>query len=83
MKEYVYLIFVFKRAPHWSVRIGYVFMKIDSWDSETAYLKVDSNTVYSKTLALEGISLCGLSAYYEYADTVNVNVTHSASSMTI
>lgn len=40
--------------PHWSVRMGYVFMKIDSWGGEYAYLTVDSTRVNTATYDTSG-----------------------------
>jgi len=53
LKEFIHL-FCFNRAPHWSVNMGYKFFKIDSWDNEIAYLKVDMKTVFSQNYEFEG-----------------------------
>ena len=63
--------------------MGYKFFKIDSWDNEIAYLKVDMKTVFSQNYEFEGTQICGWNIYTDKADLINVNFTHSAPNMTI
>jgi len=44
------ILFSLSRAPHWSVNIGYLFMKIDSWDTEHSYLTVDNTNLVSNVI---------------------------------
>ena len=76
------LIFVL-RAPHWSVRMGYMFMKIDAWSDEYSYLIVDSKikneAIYGNS---PGTQICGLTNQ-DYSDKINVNFTHNSTTMSI
>jgi len=48
------------RAPHWSVRIGYLFVKIDNWANYQTNLIVDSQTKYSTSFSSSsGTQICG------------------------
>ena len=60
-------------------------MKIDSWDSEHAYLKVDSSvkSTYTFTSSSGSENICGLSTYNDLAQVIDSNFTHSATTMTI
>jgi len=58
-------------------------MKIDTWDAEHAYLKVDS-TIVSDTFYYyyEGVQTCG-NSHPELPVSIDANFTHSASTMSI
>jgi len=77
-------IFSIFRAPHWSVRIGYIFIKIDSWGNAQGNLFVDSllidSSINSSTIGTS--SICGYSVN-DYSVPLNVNFTHTSDSMTI
>ena len=34
--------------PHYSIKVKFVFMKIDSWDNEVAFLRIDNNEVWKR-----------------------------------
>lgn len=51
-----------KLPPHYRLKFKFLFAKIDSWDSESAFLKVDNTQVWTrKFIHTEGYfsQLCG------------------------
>ena len=69
------------RAPHWSVRIGYLFLKIDEWGSSKTFLMVDSDTKIAYAFYdSNGANICGSNNMIpnEYERSLGINFTHNS-----
>ena len=75
--------------PHFSARIKFLFLKIDSWDDgEEFYITVDNvlrkseKFFWNSDTALTG-NLCGLSGHNEAERTYSEVIPHTASSLRV
>ena len=34
--------------PHYSIKVKFAFMKLDSWNNEEAFLRIDNNEVWKR-----------------------------------
>ena len=46
--------------PHTQIKVSFDFIKIDSWDGESAYAKIDDKEIFRQSFnAYEGSQICG------------------------
>ena len=58
-------------------------MKIDTWNDEYSYLKVDSDIKHYQSYSNDlGTKICGNNVG-DYPNTINVNFTHNSTTMSI
>ena len=73
-------------VPHQEARVAIDFMKIDSWDYESARLLVDGAIMVSQALiAADGSSQCGVATagWNESLVPITTKLAHSASSLSV
>jgi hypothetical protein len=85
--------FSFNNVSHTSLRLRLDFLKIDSWNNESAYLYIDGTPVNSgvgaqwqkRFLYGQGTQECGKSYgnWYEHVDHIDITVPHFANTATI
>ena len=70
---------------HTSVQITFSFFKIDSWDAEIFEVWVDGVSKFSKAYNFNtgAGNLCGWANYPENMEAINIQVSHSATTLTI
>ena len=81
----------FSNVPnHDQVEIEFSLLKMDSWDNEAFYFKVDNVIYYEKNFGYEGDDWCGDSPSYfgnnfynEKFYPVSITITHSSSNLTL
>jgi len=76
------------KAKHKELRVKANFHFIDSWESETAYLKVDGDfmwsDIYDYQVARTGVNICGsVAAEGKYTSHIDVVIPHNTSSVTL
>ncbi|KAM3137913.1 hypothetical protein pb186bvf_009994 [Paramecium bursaria] len=68
--------------PHYQIKAKFVFMKIDSWDNEVAFFRIDNNEVWKRAFQYnEGYfqSLCGqINDWRELLTQIEINAVHTA-----
>jgi len=78
-----FFVLLLQSAAHWSVRIDFVFVRIDNWSSsESLIVKVDSTSQIIAP-AVASAEICGKNNYADSTKAVSTNFTHSASTMKI
>ena len=77
------LSFLNNRAPHWSVRIQFLALILDSWDTENVVVSVDS-AQQQKTFLFNNFvqNICG-SSFADSYTIMDFNTTHTASTMAV
>ena len=72
-------------VSHVEARVCIDFMKIDSWDNETASISLDNTLVASQTFATDGSALCGRAeaGWNEYLATMVGTLSHSTSNISV
>ena len=83
--------------PHSDYFYEFDFIQIDSWDSETAYAKIDNNVVWQNTYqghthqggASQGSQICGNPTrnntfeWLEYGESIQLTGAHTSSSISV
>ena len=64
-------------TDHSGMIIQFDFMRIDSWDSEDAFLTVDGVEVWRQKYASGSVQICGGSWNDEYYEKITVKFSHS------
>ena len=73
---------------HAEARLNLNYVKLDSWDGETAYVQIDGTTVWSASLYYySGSEVCGwnrgYAGSYDDIEVVSEIASHSAATLTV
>ena len=74
--------------PHYSARVRFLLLKIDSWDAEDFYITIDTTRIKTERLEWDSDTtltgnLCGDAGYNEAERTFSEVFSHSATSLKV
>lgn len=76
-------VFDLRQMPHTQARVTLDFLILDTWDGESAIVRVEGSEVYNMTFTYGGTPLCGGGTSDRGAQPVATQLAHTANDLTV